>query len=170
MFMSNKEFKIIFFGYAPKEVDVYIETLNQKTVQLKEIILEKDSIINTLQKEIKNYCEKEENITKVMMRAQSSADDIVKEGKRKAQQIQEELIQQSNNISTSLEETKKQMKLFYEEYQKLLRKYLTPIQEDDMAPIFNNLDKVKATLYVIQEDLKNKTLYKEQNSKKVNIE
>jgi len=75
-------------------------------------------------------------------------------------------MQQSNNISASLEETKKEMKLFYEEYQKLLRKYLTPIHEDDMVPIFNNLDKIKATLYVIQEDLKNKTLYTEKNNKK----
>lgn len=161
--MDNKEFKSVLWGYSPKEVDTYLETLMQK-------LIEKEILIDTLQKEIENYCKKESNITKVMLRAQISAEDIVIEGKRKARQIQDELIQQSNNISNSLEETKKEMKLFYEEYQKLLRKYLIPIDEDDMAPIFKNLDKVKATLYMIQEDLKNKTLYTEQKSKKTNME
>lgn len=158
--MKKINFKKTVVGYATQEVDSYIERLEKKLSRTEEIVLEldekikeKNHLIFDLQNEIEFYRSKESSISKIMVRAEQIAEDLIQEGRERARKIQEEFTEYGDTVSSCVEQTEEKVERFYDDYQKLLHKYLTPIEENDVLPLFDKLDHTKNHLIEIKERL-----------------
>lgn len=102
-------------GYDPAAVDLYIEELEN---------------------ELKRYKEKDDVIRNAIISAQQAADNIILNAKNQGRTIKENSAKQLEDICLALNAQKQILKNFTEEYQAIMTKYLSPVNNAD----FNTLN------------------------------
>ncbi len=109
-------------GYDPEEVDKYIDTL--------------ESVV-------KSYKEKDNVIKNAIVSAQMAADNIVKNAELKAEDTKAHLFRQLENIINSLDTQRTLVKDFQDEYNTLVKKYLTDFNESDIKTLNSKINDIQ---------------------------
>ena len=113
--IQNKEFKKSFRGYSSKEVDIFLDNINNNyESQYRENIELKDKI-SMLTDQIRQYNNLEETLKSTLVLAQSTADDVTASARKKAELLIEEAeLRAQKLIRDAMEEVKNINKLFIE--------------------------------------------------------
>lgn len=114
--IQNKEFSKSFRGYKPKEVDAYLDSINEDYEKLYKENIELKDKIGILTDQIKQYNNLEETLKNTLVIAQSTADEVTTSARKKAELIIEESeIQAQNRINDAIADVRN----IKEEYNRL---------------------------------------------------
>jgi len=127
-----ESFNIVKRGYDPKEVDEYIETLEQV---------------------IKSYKDKDNAIKNAIISAQMAADNILKNSQAEISMRKNQAFAQLREIYESLELQRSRVQAFQDDYNNLIRQYLSPPDDASIALIFNRIDELENILREISTDM-----------------
>ena len=138
--IQNKEFKKSFRGYSTKEVDTFLDNINNDfESQYRENIELKDKI-GMLTDQIRQFNNLEETLKSTLVLAQSTADDVTSSARKKAELLVEEAeLHAQNLIRDAMEEVKKinveydalyrEMFLFKTKYKSFMKAQLIALEE-----------------------------------------
>ena len=138
--IQNKEFKKSFRGYSPKEVDMFLDNINNDYEnQYRENIELKDKI-SMLTDQIRQFNNLEETLKSTLVLAQSTADDVTSSARKKAELLVEEAdLRAQDLIRDAMEEVKKinmeydslnrEMFLFKTKYKSFMKAQLMALEE-----------------------------------------
>lgn len=124
MDLRTKTFKkVAVSGYDRKEVDEYLEVLNEDYEKVYKQSIENADKINTLTKLLDTYKSMEDNIKNAIVVAQSTAEELAKNSREKAeliledarlkaQKIIDEANEEAKKTATQLAEMKTAMELY----------------------------------------------------------
>ncbi|MDR2899480.1 MAG: DivIVA domain-containing protein [Clostridiales bacterium] len=112
-------FQTVKNGYNPDEVDRHLNNL--------------ESVINS-------YKEKDAAISNAIVNAQIAADNIIKNAELAAADIRKNAVAQLEKIEDSLENQRKLVDEFKEDYNLILSKYLTKVNNTDIAELKTKID------------------------------
>lgn len=115
----EEKFNYVKKGYSPIQVNEYIDTLEAV---------------------IKGYKEKETSIINALVSAQSVANDIVKNAEAKAKKIETDTLQRQEAILAAIEEQVDSIRLFQEEYNTLVKKYLHPFDGSEISRLTSKIN------------------------------
>lgn len=110
----EEKFNYVKRGYDPDEVNTYIDTL---------------------EKVLTSYKEKDNAIKNALINAQIAAENIVKNAELEADKIVAKALQLIDTINGSLQEQKQYVQAFQDEYNLLIGKYLHNINDADIQKI-----------------------------------
>ena len=127
-----ESFNIVKRGYDPKEVDDYIETLEQV---------------------IKSYKEKDNAIKNAIISAQMAADNILKNSQVEVAMRKNQAFAQLREIYDSIEIQRSRVQAFQDDYNNLIRQYISPPDDASIALIFNRIDELENILREISTDM-----------------
>ena len=127
-----ESFNIVKRGYDPKEVDEYIETLEQV---------------------IKSYKEKDNAIKNAIISAQMAADNILKNSQAEIILRKNQAFAQLREIYESLDIQRSRVQAFQDDYNNLIRQYLSPPDDASIALIFTRIDELENLLREISTDM-----------------
>lgn len=108
------------------EKEKYIELLNQKYVETS--------------KALKILKDKESTINHAIVSSQQAADNIVKNAVLQADEIKQETINNLSDVKNDINIHKEILVDFKNEYDKLIRRYVTDYNEKDFCVLFQKLD------------------------------
>ncbi len=108
-------------GYNPAEVDTYIKNLEDV---------------------IASYKEKDAAIKNAIVSAQIAADNIVKNAELEAEELRRGVIKKFTLISDSIVRQKSIVTEFKEEYNALVKKYLTDFNDQEIASLLDKIDEL----------------------------
>lgn len=115
--IQSKEFKrALIRGYRSKEVDIYLDSINDNYEKLYKENIELKDKIGILTDQIRQYNNLEETLKSTLVIAQSTADDVTSSARKKAELIIEDAELQAKNI---ISEAKEQVKIINGEYEYL---------------------------------------------------
>jgi cell division initiation protein len=156
--IHNKEFKRGFRGYDEDEVNEFLDLVIK---EFEILIREKKEIeekIAQSSERLNHFTNIEESLSKTIIVAQETADEvksnakkeaqlIVKEAEKNADRIINESLAKSRNISLEVEELKKQASVYRARFRALLEAQIEMLQTDDWDKVtesnFKEADAVK---------------------------
>ncbi|MDR1210072.1 MAG: DivIVA domain-containing protein [Clostridiales bacterium] len=110
-------------GYDPEETDLYIETL---------------------ERELKSYKEKDNSIRNAILNAQIAADSIILNAKNESRAIRENALQHVNEIRASVSTQRALLNEFHREYTQLLDKYMHRVRSEDFDVVLKKINELEA--------------------------
>lgn len=114
--IQNKDFKKTFRGYKAREVDAYLDSINEDYEKLYRENIELKDKISILTDQIRQYNNLEETLKSTLVIAQSTADEVTSSARKKAELIIEDAeIQSQNRINDALSDVRN----IKEEYNRL---------------------------------------------------
>ena len=125
-----ESFSIVKRGYNPQEVDEYIETLEQV---------------------IKSYKDKDNAIKNAIISAQVAADNILKNSHAEIAEYRARAFEQLQHIQDSLDVQRMRVKDFHEDYARLIRKHLPPVDDAGIALVLERIDELENILREIED-------------------
>ena|SRR5690554_6804861 len=148
--IHNKEFGRGFRGYDEDEVN---EFLDQVIKDYESLIREKKELqdqVATMQEKVNHFSSIEETLSKTIILAQETADEvknnskkeaqlIIKEAEKNADRIINESLGKSRKIAIEVEELKKQASIYRVRFRSLLEAQLELLRDED----WNSLDDSK---------------------------
>jgi len=151
--IQNKEFKKNILGYKTKEVDAYLDAINENYERLYKENIELKDKIGILTDQIRQYNNLEETLKSTLVVAQSTADEVTSSARRKAELIIEDAeIQARNKINEALNEVnsirkeydylKKEIFIFKTRYESFIKAQLISLDEFYKDYENNNQNKV----------------------------
>lgn len=154
--IQNKEFKKTIIGYKSKEVDGYLDFINTDYEKLYRENVELKDKIGVLSDQIRQYNNLEETLKNTLIVAQSTADEVTKSARQKANLIVEEAEMKSKNklndtlaevenISREYEQLKKEVSVFKLRYESFLISQLNTLEDfyDDFEVESNKRDDLR---------------------------
>jgi cell division initiation protein len=156
--IHNKEFKRGFRGYDEDEVNEFLDLIIK---EFEILIREKKEIeekMSQSSEKLDHFTSIEESLSKTIILAQETADEvksnakkeaqlILKEAEKNADRIINESLAKSRNISIEVEELKKQASIYRARFRSLLEVQLEMLQTDDWDKVtesdFEALDTIK---------------------------
>ena len=120
-----ESFSMVKRGYNPQEVDEYIDTL---------------------EKVIKSYKDKDNAIKNAILSAQVAADNILKNTHLEVAEYKTRTLAQLRHIYESVETQRSRLQAFQDDYNDMLRKYLKGFDETDVAFINGRIDELEKYL------------------------
>ena len=142
-----ESFSIVKRGYNPQEVDEYIETLEQV---------------------IKSYKDKDNAIKNAIISAQVAADNILKNTHLEVGEYKANTIAKLRTIHDSVEQQRRHMQAFQDDYNDLLRKYLTSFDESDLSLIYDHIDDLEKYIREISSSVEEEEYQDEDDMDDVN--
>lgn len=147
--IQNKNFKKSFRGYKAKEVDIYLDNINEDYEKLYKENIELKDKIGILTDQIRQYNNLEETLKSTLVIAQSTADEVTSSARRKAELIIEDAeIQAKNMINEGINEVKEikkeydlleeQIFVFKTRYESFIRAQLLSLED-----FYNNFQNKK---------------------------
>lgn len=138
--IQNKEFKRSFRGYSPKEVDIFLDNINNDYEKLYRENIELKDKISMLTDQIRQYNNLEETLKSTLVLAQSTADDVTGSARKKAELVIEEAeLHAQGLIRNAMEEVKdinmeydslhREMFLFKTKYKSFMQAQLMSLEE-----------------------------------------
>lgn len=125
--MLRQNFTTVRKGYSPEEVEKYISEL--------------ENIIDY-------YKERESAITKAVINAEVTAENIVDDARVKAQDIEREALNRLNDVKEKTIQTKEKLEVFQKKYNILIQDYLVTLRSEEMVDLFDQLDEITDFLEV----------------------
>lgn len=140
--IHNKEFKRGFRGYDEDEVNEFLDLVIKEFEILIREKKELEEKIAQSSERLGHFTNIEESLSKTIIVAQETADEvksnakkeaqlIVKEAEKNADRIINEALAKSRNISMDMEELKKQASIYRARFRTLLEAQLEMLQHDD---------------------------------------
>lgn len=117
----NRVFPIVRKGYDQQEVKRYIEELENS---------------------LSYYKERESAITKAVINAEVTAENIVEDAELKAKEIEREAHMRLGEIKEKTVEVKEKLEIFQKKYNMLIQDYLVTLRSDELVELFNDLDDI----------------------------
>jgi cell division initiation protein len=154
--IHNKEFKRGFRGYDEDEVNEFLDLVIKEFEILIREKKELEEKIAQSSERLGHFTNIEESLSKTIIVAQETADEvksnakkeaqlIVKEAEKNADRIINEALAKSRNISMDVEELKKQASIYRARFRTLLEAQLEMLQHDDWDKVTeNDLEAVNA--------------------------
>lgn len=138
--IQNKEFKKTLIGYRAKDVDSYLDFINTDYEKLYRENVELKDKIGVLSDQIRQYNNLEETLKNTLVVAQTTADEVTKSARQKANLIVEEAEMESKNkinetlaevenISREYEQLKKELSVFKLRYESFLISQLNTLED-----------------------------------------
>ncbi len=139
--IQNKEFKkSIVRGYKTKDVDSYLDSINDNYEKLYKENIELKDKVGILTDQIRQYNNLEETLKSTLVIAQSTADDVTSSARKKAELIIEDAeIQAKNRVNIAREEVKsineeynylkREIFIFKTRYESFIRSQLISLEE-----------------------------------------
>ncbi|CAK7021720.1 septum formation initiator [Tissierella sp. P1] len=138
--IQNKEFKKSLIGYNTREVDTYLDAINDDYEKLYRENIELKDKIGILTDQIRQYNNLEETLKSTLVIAQSTADDVTSAARKKAELIIEDAeIQAKNRTNEALNEVrnimkeydylKKEIFIFKTRYESFIKAQLISLEE-----------------------------------------
>lgn len=140
--IHNKEFKRGFRGYDEDEVNEFLDlVIKEFEILIREKKELEEKIAQTSEK-LGHFTNIEESLSKTIIVAQETADEvkanakkeaqlIVKEAEKNADRIINEALSKSRSISIDVEELKKQASIYRTRFRTLLQAQLEMLESDD---------------------------------------
>lgn len=165
--IQNKQFKRAFRGYASKEVDVFLDDINNNYENLYKENIELKDKIGMLTDQIRQYNNLEETLKSTLVLAQSTADEVTGSARKKAELIIEdselrsqnlirEAMEEVRKINMEYESLNKEMFVFKTKYKSFMQAQLISLEEffEDYDDENNNEDVIGELIEEnINEDL-----------------
>lgn len=126
----EERFDIVKRGYCPSQVDEYIDTLEAV---------------------IRGFKEKETSIINAVINAQSISDAIIRRAEVRAGQVEARSKQRQDALLAALEEQMGSLRLFQEEYNTLVSKYLNPSGCNEISRLMSKMNDLRDTLKGVNE-------------------
>lgn len=159
--IQSKEFKkALIRGYRTKEVDIYLDSVNDNYEKLYKENIELKDKIGILTDQIRQYNNLEETLKSTLVMAQSTADDVTSSARKKAELIIEDAEMQSKNriadareqvniINVEYEYLKKEIFIFKTRYESFIKAQLISLEE-----FYKDYEKnSKSTKKIVNEEL-----------------
>lgn len=138
--IQDKEFKKSLRGYGAREVDTFLDNVNNDYEKLYKENIELKDKIGMLTDQIRQYNNLEETLKSTLVLAQSTADDVTESSRKKAELVMEDAdIRAKNLIRKAVEEVKdinmeynslkKEMFLFKTKYKSFIQAQLISLEE-----------------------------------------
>ncbi len=138
--IQNKEFKKALMGYNTREVDSYLDAINDDYEKLYKENIELKDKIGILTDQIRQYNNLEETLKSTLVIAQSTADDVTSSARKKAELIIEdaemqaknrtnEAINEVRNIMKEYDSLKKEIFIFKTRYESFIKAQLISLEE-----------------------------------------
>ncbi|MGJ0848666.1 cell division initiation protein [Tissierella praeacuta DSM 18095] len=138
--IQSKQFKRSLMGYNTKEVDDYLDAINDNYEMLYRENIELKDKIGVLTDQIRQYNNLEETLKSTLVIAQSTADDVTSSARKKAELIIEDAeLQAKNRIDEAKNEVrnimkeydylKKEIFIFKTRYESFIKAQLISINE-----------------------------------------
>ncbi|NLK98663.1 DivIVA domain-containing protein [Defluviitalea saccharophila] len=131
----SKDFAIVRKGYDPEQVDSYIATL---------------------QNQINSYKEKEQAINQAIVSAQIISEQLISNAKQEAEQIKKDAKIRLSKMQNMLDKAEEELKTFQDEYKKLISKYLTQLDENNIHSLMDELHSIRELFVLKEEDTEEK--------------
>ena len=156
----NGRFGIVRKGYAPEEVDAYLDTVRDYLTKLEARQRSSQEEIDRLNKTLDEYRHKEASINSalvnsqisadsIMMNARNAADNIVKNAKNEAEITKEAINRLLSDIIVSLYPHRRAMQNFRNDYEALVSEYLKPIKDQDFDSVMDRIDSLEKYIGVL---------------------
>jgi cell division initiation protein len=147
--IHNKEFKRGFRGYDEDEVNEFLDLVIKEFEILIREKKELEEKIAQSSERLGHFTNIEESLSKTIIVAQETADEvksnakkeaqlIVKEAEKNADRIINEALAKSRNISMDVEELKKQASIYRARFRTLLEAQLEMLQHDEWDKVTEN--------------------------------
>jgi cell division initiation protein len=155
--IHNKEFKRGFRGYDEDEVNEFLDLVIKEFEILIREKKELEEKVAQSSERLGHFTSIEESLSKTIIVAQETADEvksnakkeaqlIVKEAEKNADRIINESLAKSRNISIEVDELKKQASIYRVRFRTLLQAQLEMLQSDDWDKVTeNDLEAVNAS-------------------------
>ncbi|MCL1998635.1 MAG: DivIVA domain-containing protein [Turicibacter sp.] len=130
-------FNIVKRGYSPQEVDEYIQTLERV---------------------IKSYKDKDNAIKNAIISAQVAADNIIKTAKQEVKEYKTQVFNQMKIIYDTIEQQRVQIDTFQSDYNKLVQKHLKPIENSEMSAVYGHIESLERKLQELSRSIKENEL------------
>lgn len=117
--MAMNRFTYVKRGYDPEEADVYIDTI---------------------ERELRSYREKDSAIKNAILNAQIAADGIIMNAKNEAMMIRENALIHVSEIKSSIAKQKYMLNEFSKEYTQMVDKYLHWVKTEDLNAVMKKID------------------------------
>lgn len=138
--IQSKEFKKTLNGYKSKDVDEFLDNINNDYERLYRENIELKDKIGILTDQIRQYNNLEETLKSTLVMAQSTADDVTSSARKKAELIIEDAEIHSKNIINNAQDhvkeinreydyLKKEMFIFKTRYQSFIQAQLISLEE-----------------------------------------
>lgn len=138
--IQNKEFKKALMGYNTREVDSYLDAINDDYEKLYKENIELKDKIGILTDQIRQYNNLEETLKSTLVIAQSTADDVTSAARKKAELIIEDAemqaknrtndaINEVRNIMKEYDSLKKEIFIFKTRYESFIKAQLISLEE-----------------------------------------
>lgn len=138
--IQKKEFKRSLTGYNSKEVDVFLDNINNDYEKLYRENIELKDKIGMLTDQIRQYNNLEETLKSTLVLAQSTADDVTISARKKAELIIEDAeakaknivgnaMDEVKNINIEYDHLKNEMFVFKTKYKSFIQAQLLSIEE-----------------------------------------
>ncbi|QQE80720.1 DivIVA domain-containing protein [Alicyclobacillus sp. SO9] len=161
--IHNKEFGRSFRGYDEDEVDDFLERVIQDYEGLIRQNKELDERMGDLKEQLKHFTNIEESLSKSIVVAQETAEEvktnarkeaqlIVKEAEKNADRIVAEALNKSRKIAMDGEEIQKQSSMFRARFRSLLQAQLEMLESDDWDKIGQELPAKESYAYETHSD------------------
>jgi len=112
---------------------------------------EVNSYIESLERALAEYREKDQAITNTMINAQIAADNIVKNAHLAAKGIRQETVNHLDSISESLDAQKRTIECFERDYKTLVERYLHNVCEGDFKEAIAKVESLEGCLKELKE-------------------
>lgn len=138
--IQNKDFKKSLRGYASKEVDIFLDNINNDYEKLYRENIELKDKIAMLTDQIRQYNNLEETLKSTLVLAQSTADDVTSSARKKAELLIEEAelraqglirdaMEDVKDINVEYDSLHKEMFLFKTKYKSFIQAQLLSLEE-----------------------------------------
>jgi cell division initiation protein len=140
--IHNKEFSRAFRGYDEDEVDDFLERVIQDYEGLIRQNKELEEKIEQLEERLRHFTNLEESLSKSILVAQETAEEvkanarkeaqlIIKEAEKNADRIISEALNKSRKIAMEVEEIQRQAAIFRARFRSLIQAQLEMLESDD---------------------------------------
>lgn len=165
--IQSKEFKKAISGYKSKDVDEFLDNINDDYERLYRENIELKDKIGILTDQIRQYNNLEETLKSTLVMAQSTADDVTSSARKKAELIIEDaeihakgLINDAKDhvkeINIEYDYLKKEMFIFKTRYQSFIQAQLISLEE-----FYKDYEDKESEIFVESEEI-------EENNMEVN--
>lgn len=138
--IQSKEFKKTLNGYKSKDVDEFLDNINDDYERLYRENIELKDKIGILTDQIRQYNNLEETLKSTLVMAQSTADDVTSSARKKAELIIEDAEIHAKNLINDAQDhvkeinreydyLKKEMFIFKTRYQSFIQAQLISLEE-----------------------------------------
>jgi cell division initiation protein len=142
MDIHNKEFKTVFRGYDEDAVNDFLEMVIKEFELLIRENKEKDAQVKAATEKLEHFTTMEESLSKTIIVAQETADEvkanakkeaelIIKEAEKNADRIINEALSKSRKVALEVEELKKQASIYRTRFRTLLEAQLEMLEDED---------------------------------------